>query len=94
MTVTKKEVAYIAGLANLRFDEASIEKMAEEFSKILNHFDNISKEDLSGIEMYSFADEPLRLRTDEAIPFEDAVSLYDNTKSMQDTAIKIPKVVD
>jgi aspartyl-tRNA(Asn)/glutamyl-tRNA(Gln) amidotransferase subunit C len=94
MTVTKKEVAYIAGLANLRFDEVSIEKMAEEFSKILNHFDNISKEDLSDIEMYSFADEPLRLRPDKAIPFEDAVSLYANTKSMQDTAIKIPKVVD
>jgi aspartyl-tRNA(Asn)/glutamyl-tRNA(Gln) amidotransferase subunit C len=94
MTVTKKEVAYIAGLANLRFDEVSIEKMAEEFSKILNHFDNISKEDLSDIEMYSFADEPLRLRRDKAIPFEDAVSLYANTKSMQDTAIKIPKVVD
>ncbi|MDP3386045.1 MAG: Asp-tRNA(Asn)/Glu-tRNA(Gln) amidotransferase subunit GatC [Eubacteriales bacterium] len=94
MTVTKKEVAYIAGLANLRFDDASIEKIADEFSKILNHFDNISKEDLSGIEMYSFADEPLRLRPDKAVPFEEAGALYDNTKSMQDTAIKIPKVVD
>ncbi|MBV1756895.1 MAG: Asp-tRNA(Asn)/Glu-tRNA(Gln) amidotransferase subunit GatC [Dethiosulfatibacter sp.] len=94
MIVTKKEVAYIAGLSNLMFDDASIEKMADEFSKILNHFDNISKEDLSGIEMYSFADEPLRLRPDKAVPFEDAAVLYDNTKSMQDTAIKIPKVVD
>jgi len=94
MIVTKKEVAYIAGLSNLMFDDASIEKMADEFSKILNHFDNISKEDLGGIEMYSFADEPLRLRPDKAVPFEEASVLYDNTKSMQDTAIKIPKVVD
>ncbi len=94
MIVTKKEVAYIAGLANLMFDDVEIETMADEFSKILNHFDNISKEDLSGIEMYSFADEPLRLRPDKAVPFEEAGALYENTKSMQDTAIKIPKVVD
>lgn len=94
MIVTKKEVAYIAGLANLMFDDTSIEKMTDEFSTILNHFDNICKEDLSGVEMYSFADEPLRLRPDNAVSFEDAAVLYDNTKSMQDTAIKIPKVVD
>jgi aspartyl-tRNA(Asn)/glutamyl-tRNA(Gln) amidotransferase subunit C len=94
MIVTKKDVEYIAKLANLIFTEKQAEKMADEFSGILNHFDNINNEDLEGIEMYSFDDEPLRLRKDEVIPFENKAELYSNTKSMQETAIKIPKVVD
>jgi aspartyl-tRNA(Asn)/glutamyl-tRNA(Gln) amidotransferase subunit C len=94
MKVTKEEVAYIAKLSNLMLTPEQAEKQADEFSNILNHFDTINQENLTGIEMYSFEDEPLRLRKDEAIPFKNSDELYANTKSMQETAIKIPKVVE
>lgn len=94
MEVTKKDVEYIAKLANLIFTDEEANKMAEEFTGILTHFDNINNEDLEGIEMYSFKDNPLRLRKDEFIPFDNKKELYRNTKSMQGTAIKIPKVVE
>ena len=94
MKVTKEEVYYIAKLANLHFTEDEAEKMSQEFSGILSHFDNINKEDLEGIEMYSFDDRPLRLRKDEVHVFDNKKDLYKNTKKMRDTAIEIPKVVE
>jgi aspartyl-tRNA(Asn)/glutamyl-tRNA(Gln) amidotransferase subunit C len=94
MKVTKDEVYYIAKLANLHFTEEEAQKMSEEFSGILTHFDNINKEDLNGLEMYSFDDKPLRLRKDETHPFENSKNLFTNTKKMRDTAIEIPKVVE
>lgn len=94
MKVTKDEVYYIAKLANLHFTKEEAQKMSEEFSGILTHFDNINKEDLDGIDMYSFDDKPLRLRKDETQFFENSKNLFKNTKKMRATAIEIPKVVE
>ncbi len=94
MKVTKEEVAYIARLAHLSFTEEEALKMAGEFSDILAHFDNLSQEDLEGIDLYPFEEEGMRLREDQVIPFEHFEELYRNTRSMAGTAVKIPRVVD
>ena len=94
MKVTRKEVEYIAKLANLKLTEKETEKMSDEFSGILTHFDNIKNENLDGIEMYSFEDEPSKLRDDKVIEFENKKKLFRNVKDMIGTSIKIPKVVE
>ncbi len=94
MKVTIKEVEYIAKLANLKLTEKEAEKMADEFSGILTHFDNIKKENLDGIQMYSFDDESSKLRDDKVIEFENKEELFRNVKDMSKTSIKIPKVVE
>lgn len=94
MKVTIKDVEHIAKLANLKLTEKEAEKMAEEFSGILTHFDNIKNENLDGIEMYSFEDEPTKLRDDKVIEFENKEELFKNVKDMIETSIKIPKVVE
>ena len=94
MKVSKEEITYIAKLANLKFTDEETEKMSEEITNILDHFDNISNENLEGIDMYSFEDHPLRLRDDEVKEFEDRDILFQNTKTMSGTSIEIPKVVE
>lgn len=94
MKITTKDVEYIAKLSNLSFTDDEAEKMAEEFSNILTHFDIINKENLEGIEMYSFDDEPLRLRKDEIIKFENSEDIFKNSKDMTDNYIKIPKIIE
>ncbi|OPL08726.1 MAG: hypothetical protein AVO33_09100 [delta proteobacterium ML8_F1] len=94
MKVTKEEVEYIARLAHLEFTAEEALNLAGEFTAILEHFDQLAQEDLSGYGMDTFEKEGLRLREDRVVPFEHFGELFNNTASMAGTAVKIPKVVD
>ncbi len=95
MKITMEEVNYIAKLAKIRFTEAEAQKMAEEFQGILSHFESIDKFDLSGIslDIYSEDLKPV-VRKDETAVFEDKKKLFQNTKSMSDTYIQVPKIIE
>ena len=95
MKVEIKDVEYIAKLAKLQFTEEETNKLAKEFESILSHFESIDKFDLSGINLDLMSDDlkPV-LRKDEVKQFEDKKKLFQNTKSMKDTAIMVPKIIE
>jgi len=92
--VSREEVEYIAKLANLKFSPIEMDKLLKEFESILDHFENLKKEDLEGFDMYSFDEKSLRIRKDEVVDFENREKLFSNVKKMRDNCIEIPKVVD
>ncbi|GIM27405.1 glutamyl-tRNA(Gln) amidotransferase subunit C 2 [Clostridium polyendosporum] len=95
MRISVEEVNYIAKLAKLKFTEDEAKKLAEEFQGILTHFESIDKFDLSDIhlDLYSEDLKPV-LRKDETTVFEDKKKLFSNVKSMKDTSIKVPKIIE
>ncbi len=95
MKLDKEEVKYIARLAKLSFTEDKAERLAEEFTQILSHFQAIDKIDLSDISLELPLNEVKTvLRADEAKIFENKEKLFRNTKAMRDTYIQVPKIIE
>ncbi len=55
MKITKDEVLYVAGLARLDLDEASIDKFAGQIGNILEYVDKLNGVDTEGIRPTSHA---------------------------------------
>jgi aspartyl-tRNA(Asn)/glutamyl-tRNA(Gln) amidotransferase subunit C len=95
MRIDIDEVKYIAKLAKLRFSEEEARKMAGEFESILSHFETIDMFDLDDVQLDVFSEDlKPRLRKDETSIFEDKVKLFQNVKSMCDSSIKVPKIIE
>ncbi|MBC2581844.1 Asp-tRNA(Asn)/Glu-tRNA(Gln) amidotransferase subunit GatC [Clostridium sp. DJ247] len=89
------EVKYIAKLAKLKFTEEEAEKMAKEFGAILGHFESIDKFDLSDIDLNAYSkDLESVVREDVEVVFEDKEKLFQNVKSMRETYIEVPKIIE
>jgi aspartyl-tRNA(Asn)/glutamyl-tRNA(Gln) amidotransferase subunit C len=95
MKISVEDVKYIAKLAKLSFTEEQAQKMVKDFEGILSHFESIDKFDLSDVtlDLYSEGMKPV-LRKDETSVFEDKKKLFQNVKSMRDTYIKVPKIIE
>ena len=48
--IDRDQVLHVARLARLRLDEAEVETMTGELSKVLDHIEKISELDLEGVE--------------------------------------------
>ncbi len=94
MKVKIDDVKYIAKLAKLRFTEEEVEKLTLEFESILGHFEAIDNLDLNDIDINEFDEVTTEFRKDEVKVFEDKKKLFKNVKSMRDTSIEIPKVIE
>ena len=88
-------VNYIANLAKLKFSEEESLKLAHEFEIILTNFETLDKLDLSDINLDLLSDDlkPV-LRDDNVKYFEDKKKLFANVKSMNGTAIEVPKIIE
>jgi aspartyl-tRNA(Asn)/glutamyl-tRNA(Gln) amidotransferase subunit C len=93
MKVSIDEVKYIAKLSKLKFSDEEAAKFASEFEgilesfKYLNELDLEIKEDIDKVEL-----KPV-IRKDEVKIFE-CKDLFRNVKDMQDTYIKVPKIIE
>jgi aspartyl-tRNA(Asn)/glutamyl-tRNA(Gln) amidotransferase subunit C len=95
MVIGVEDVKYIAKLAKLKFTEEQAEKIAEEFQGILTHFHSIDKLDLSDINLDIYSKNLKSvLRKDEMAVFEDKTKLFQNVKSMRDSSIMVPKIIE
>ena len=92
MNVTIKEVQYIAMLAKLKFSEEEAEKFAGEFENILENFKSLSAMDLEIEDKKEKELKPV-FRKDEVKEFE-CNDLFRNVKSMDETYIKVPKIIE
>ena len=93
MKVSIDEVKYIAKLCKLKFSDEEAAKFASEFESILENFQYLNeldlgiKEDIDDVEL-----KPI-VRKDEVKTF-DCKDLFRDVKDMQETYIKVPKIIE
>jgi aspartyl-tRNA(Asn)/glutamyl-tRNA(Gln) amidotransferase subunit C len=94
MSVTTKDVAYIAELARLKFTEPEQEKMTSELNMILHYIEKLNEVDTEGVEPLSTIHGQINvLRADvEHTPLSNEDALR-NAPDRQDRFFKVPKVI-
>ena len=87
MAISKDEVKYIAQLAKLHFEEDE----AEKFENILEQFKTLDALDLDDV----VEKRPTVSVTRKDIPKKCEIEdLFRNVKTMRDTAIEVPKIIE
>jgi len=95
MSVTRKDVEYIAELARLKFKEEELENFTHQLNEILSYVDKLNELNTDNIEPLSHPVENINVfRNDElkkSISTEDALK---NTSDKTDEFFKVPKVIN
>ena len=91
MKIDRDEARRIAALARLEFDEAGLERMAAEMTKILGYIDQLRDVDVSGFEAADAAVTPLR--EDEPQPTLMRDDVAKNAPAWRDGLFVVPKVI-
>jgi aspartyl-tRNA(Asn)/glutamyl-tRNA(Gln) amidotransferase subunit C len=94
MSVTLKDVDYVAALARLRFSDDEREHLVEELNAILTYMDQLNKVDVSGVPPTSHVlDLRNVLREDEvepSLPHDEALA---NAPGKDRGHFTVPKVL-
>jgi len=95
MKITNDEVLYVADLARLDLDQASIEKFAGQIGTILDYVDKLNEVDTEGIRPTSHAisltnafredDQKEHLERDQALA---------NAPQQEEGAFVVPKIIE
>jgi len=94
MSVTTKDVSYIAELARLRFTDEEMVTMTSELNNILHYVEKLNKVDTEGVEpLSSIHDQINVLRDDVELPALASASVLLNAPDKQDRFFKVPKVI-
>ncbi|UCG07871.1 MAG: Asp-tRNA(Asn)/Glu-tRNA(Gln) amidotransferase subunit GatC [Desulfobacterales bacterium] len=94
MKITKEEVMYVADLARLDLDQASIDKFAEQIATILEYMDLLNQVDTEGIQPTSHAISLTNaFREDEQREHLDRNLVLANAPEKEDGNFIVPKVV-
>lgn len=95
MSVTRKDVEYIAELARLKFKEEELESFTHQLNEILNYVDKLNELNTDNVEPLSHPIENINVfRNDElkkSISTEDALK---NTSDKTEKFFKVPKVIN
>ena len=95
MSVTKKDVEYIAELARLKFKEEELESFTHQLNEILNYVDKLNELDTENVEPLSHPVENVNVfRNDElkkSITTKDALK---NAPDRNNEFFKVPKVIN
>jgi aspartyl-tRNA(Asn)/glutamyl-tRNA(Gln) amidotransferase subunit C len=94
MPVTSKDVAYIADLARLRFNEEETLVMTSELNNILHYIEKLNEVDTEGVEpLSSIHDQVNVLRDDVELSPLSTEAVLKNAPDRQDRFFKVPKVI-
>ena len=95
MSVTKKDVDYVADLARLQLDDDERESLASDMSQILDYMTTLEEVDTSDVEpLEHVIDLEYRLRDDDAkepLSHEDALK---NAPDADTDYFRVPGVLD
>lgn len=95
MSVTKKDVEYIAELARLKFKEEELESFTHQLNEILSYVDKLNELNTENVEpLYHPVENVNIFRNDElkkSITTEDALK---NAPDKTDEFFKVPKVIN
>lgn len=93
MKIDRNEARRIANLAHLEFDDAGLERMAGEMTKILSYIDQLREVDVTGFENVS-TPEATSLRDDVPRPPVDRDAVAANAPAFSDDGhFIVPKVI-
>jgi aspartyl-tRNA(Asn)/glutamyl-tRNA(Gln) amidotransferase subunit C len=91
MKIDRDEARRVAGLAHLEFDDAGLDRMASEMTKILTYIDQLREVDVAGFEESDAAVTPLREDEPRASTNRDDVAR--NAPAWRDGLFVVPKVI-
>jgi len=91
MDIDRDEARRVAELAHLEFDDAGLDRMASEMTKILTYIDQLREVDASGFEERDVTVTPLR--ADELRPSLDREQVALNAPAWRDGLFVVPKVI-
>lgn len=91
--ITKKDAAYIAGLARLALTEKEIEVFTDQLGKILEYMDKLNEVDTSAVKLLS--EEPRAdWRKDAVRPSEFAGDIVSNAPQSEAGYFKVKKIIE
>lgn len=91
MDIDRDEARRVAELAHLEFDDAGLDRMAAEMTKILTYIDQLREVDTVGFEERDVTVMPLR--DDEPRPSIDRELAAKNAPAWRDGLFVVPKVI-
>lgn len=91
MDIDRDEARRVAELAHLEFDDAGLDRMASEMTKILSYIDQLREVDASGFEERDVTVTPLR--EDEPRRSIDRELAAKNAPAWRDGFFVVPKVI-
>lgn len=91
MDIDRDEARRVAELAHLEFDDAGLDRMASEMTKILTYIDQLREVDASGFEERDVTVTPLR--EDEPRPPIEREQAARNAPAWRDGFFVVPKVI-
>ena len=95
MTITEKDVQYIAELSKLGLDKAAIDKMKLELESIVEFVATLNKLDTENVEPLSHIGNLTNvLRKDEIKPSFNREEILKNAKLRTDECFTVPKTVE
>lgn len=91
--ITKKEVEHVAKLARLELSEEEKEKYTEQFSNILDYFNQLNEVNTEGVEPMVHV-LPVRnvMREDKAEVSSEREAILGNAPVEEDGFFKVPKI--
>lgn len=94
-TISKEEVAHVAKLAKLAFDENELEQFTTQLDSILTIFDTLGEVDTENVEpTYSVTENVNHLRQDVADNWHQKQALLANAPLEAADLIKVPAILD
>ena len=92
MKITRDEARRIADLAHLEFDDAALERMAAEMTKILTYIDQLREVDDAG-KIAGATQSETPMRDDEVKPGVSRDDVARNAPAWRDGYFIVPKVI-
>ncbi len=95
MKITRKDVAYVAYLARLRFTEEQLELFTEQLNAILAYFDKLQELDTTGIAPSTHAVDMYNAFREDVVqassPVDDSLK---NAPAQERHCFKVPKIIE
>lgn len=93
-TISRNDVAHVASLAKLAFDEAKLDQFTDQLTDILTLFETLSEVDTSAVEpTYSVTPNVNHLREDIADNWHQKQELLANAPEEAADLIKVPAII-
>jgi len=95
LSVTKKDVEYIAELARLTFKKEELESFTHQLNEILSYVDKLNELNTENVEPLSHPVENINVfRNDELKPSITTEDALKNAPYKTDEFFKVPKVIN
>lgn len=95
MSIDRETARRVARLARIAVDEAELDALAEELSRILGFVEQLSEVDTAGVEpLAAVTPMPLKMREDAVTDGDIADQILANAPDAREGFFAVPKVVE